>query len=171
MLKQDPYFIAELSANHGGKLETATKIISQVASSGASAIKLQTFTADQMAVRNESNLLPNSSKLWAGKNLWELMKEAEMPLSWHSELFNLAKTLGLEAFSTPYNPESVEFLMTMGASAMKVSSFDVINIPLLEEVAKSRLPIILSTGMATLEEIRTAVSVLVRFGSQVTILK
>ncbi len=170
---QRPYFIAELSANHRGNFETAAEIVKGVSKSGATAIKLQTFTADQMAVKSDKvrHEIPGTSQLWAGKDLWGLMKEAEMPLEWHRELFRLASGLGMDAFSTPYNPESVGMLVDLGASAMKISSFDIINHPLLREVSFAGLPIILSTGMATLIEVREAVEILSSEGATVSVLK
>lgn len=163
MKRERPYIIAEISANHSGSLETAKGILIEIADKGVSAVKLQTFTADQMTVKSEAvkNLIPNTSDLWSGTELWELMKMAEMPLEWHRELFQLAASLGLDAFSTPYHPDAVDFLLDMGVTVLKISSFDVVNHPLLEKISGSGVPVIMSTGMSTIQELDEAVSILI----------
>ena len=163
MKSHRPYVIAEISANHSGNLETARQILFEIANAGVSAVKLQTFTADQMTVKSEKakNFIPSSSGLWGGKQLWDLMKEAEMPLEWHKELFQLAASLDLDAFSTPYHPDAVDFLLSLGVKVLKISSFDVVNHPLLERISQSGVPVIMSTGMATIREIDEAVSILI----------
>lgn len=173
MKKIRPYTIAEVSANHKQDINVAKNIIESAAKAGATAIKLQTFTADLMTVRSSAtpNIIPNNSDLWAGEELWTLMKNAETPLDWHQELFIYARSLGLDAFSTPYHPESVDFLCNLGVDAIKVSSFDVINIPLLEKVSTTEHPIILSTGMASLHEVDNAVNILSKNNCEIIILK
>jgi pseudaminic acid synthase len=153
-----PYIIAEISANHGGDITNAKKLIDSAKNSGANSVKLQTFTADRITVNSDAQefAIPSSSALWGGKNLWELMKEAETPLEWHQELFKHAESLGLEVFSTAYDIEAVKFLLDSGVECIKVSSFDLINIPLLEYLASCNVPVIFSTGMGSASEIDTA---------------
>jgi N-acetylneuraminate synthase len=157
-----PYIIAEISANHSKNLSRIFKIIDGVAESGATAVKLQTFTADQMTVRSRTarNLIPKDSGLWAGRDLWSLMKEAELPFEWHKEIFEYVRSLGMDVFSTAYHPDALQFLLELGVDAIKVSSFDVVNHPLLVKVAAAKLPVILSTGMATEREIDEAVEII-----------
>jgi sialic acid synthase SpsE len=158
-----PYVIAEISANHSGSLETAKRILVETAKIGVSAVKFQTFTADQITVKSKTvkNLIPSTSDLWSGTELWNLMKRAEMPLDWHRELFQLAISLGLDAFSTPYHPDAVDFLLDLGVNVLKVSSFDVVNHPLLEKISSAGVPVIMSTGMSTIKELDEAVSILI----------
>jgi sialic acid synthase SpsE len=153
-----PYVIAEISANHGGDIGKAKALIKSAMSAGADAVKLQTFTADTITVNSSehANYIPGSSELWSGRNLWELMKEAETPLDWHQELFGYATSLGLEVFSTAYDLKAAIFLENSGIQAIKVSSFDLINIPLLKYLSSRDLLIIISTGMSRTHEIETA---------------
>lgn len=156
-----PYIIAEISANHGGNITNAKKLIDSAKNSGANSVKLQTFTADRITVNSEAKefAIPSTSTLWGGKNLWQLMKEAETPLGWHQELFCHAESLGLEIFSTAYDIEAVKFLLDSGIRCIKVSSFDLINIPLLEYLSSCSVPVILSTGMGNAAEIDTAAKI------------
>lgn len=158
---QRPYVIAEISANHGGDIEKAKTLIKSAISGGADAVKLQTFTADTITVnsREQVNLIPSSSELWSGRNLWELMKEAETPLDWHQELFAYAISLGLEVFSTAYDIEAATFLEASGIQAIKVSSFDLINIPLLKYLSSRDLLVLISTGMSKTHEIQMATKI------------
>jgi pseudaminic acid synthase len=156
-----PYIIAEISANHGGDITNAKKLIDSAKNSGANSVKLQTFTADRITVNSDAQefAIPSTSTLWGGKNLWELMKEAETPLDWHQELFKHAESLGLEVFSTAYDIEAVKFLLDSGIECIKVSSFDLINIPLLEYLSSCKVPVILSTGMGSASEIDIAAKI------------
>lgn len=165
--------IAEISTNHANDIKIAKNIIVAAARSGATAIKLQTFTAEMITVKssNAPYKIPSSSPLWSGHDLFELMREAETPLAWHFELFEFAKKLGLDAFSTPYHPSSVGFLVDLGVSALKVSSFDVINHPLLREIANASLPVIMSVGMSSQKEIDEAVEILSKSAKSLILLK
>jgi len=167
----NPYIIAEISANHNGDFQNAQELVLAAKNAGADAIKLQTFTADSITVdtKSESYSIPTKSELWAGRNLWDLMKEAETPISWHRELFQFAKSLGLEAFSTAYDIDSADFLVSEGVKAIKVSSFDLINLPLLRNLAERDVLVLLSTGMARSEEIDDAVRIFERRKSSVGI--
>ncbi len=156
-----PYVIAEISANHGGNIAKAKTLIQAAMSAGADAVKLQTFSADSITVNSteHTNYIPGSSKLWGGRNLWELMKEAETPLEWHAELFSYTTSLGLEVFSTAYDVEAAVFLENSGIQAIKVSSFDLINIPLLKYLSSRDLLVLISTGMSTTQEIKLAAEI------------
>lgn len=156
-----PYVIAEISANHGGSLKNAKSLIEAAKNAGADAVKLQTFTADSITVKsNEKNfMIPDSSNLWGGRNLWSLMKEAETPLEWHAELFEYADSIGLEVFSTAYDIDAAFFLEQAGIKAIKVSSFDLINIPLLNYLAKRDVLVLISTGMSKTAEIKVATEI------------
>ena len=156
-----PYIIAEISANHNGIMANAKSLIRAAYNSGADAVKLQTFTADSITVNSSdsSYQIPKSSELWGGRNLWELMKEAETPLAWHHDLFNYANSLGLEVFSTAYDINAAIFLEQSGIRAIKVSSFDLINLPLLQYLAKRDLLVLISTGMSNTSEIAKAAEI------------
>lgn len=162
MKSQRPYFIAELSANHMRDFHVAQQLVYAAKESGATAIKLQTFTADGITVRSKliRNQIPQESPLWSGTDLWNLMKEAETPWEWQKDLIDLAHSLGMDAFSTPYSIEALDFLLNLGVDAVKISSFDVANLPLLREVAKVQVPVIQSTGMASMQELGEAAGIL-----------
>jgi sialic acid synthase SpsE len=155
---QEPYVIAEISANHGGDIQNAKLLISGAKEAGANAVKLQTFTADSITVNSLENSfsIPPTSALWAGKNLYELMKRAETPFEWHEELIKYSSSLDLEILSTAYDIPSVDFLLQLGIKGIKISSFDLINYPLLNYLAKSQVLVLISTGMGTVQEIDTA---------------
>lgn len=156
-----PYIIAEISANHCGDIENARLLVEAAKNAGADAIKLQTFKADAITVNSNDSkyAVPASSKLWAGMNLWDLMKEAETPLEWHADLFGYASSIGLESFSTAYDVDAAVFLEQSGIAAIKVSSFDLINIPLLEYLAQRDLIVLISTGMSNTAEIKVATQI------------
>jgi len=170
---QQAYIIAELSANHGGDIEVAKSLILSAKNAGASAVKLQTFTADSITVnsRDKDYFIPSSSPLWAGNNLYDLMKAAETPLEWHSELFEFSRTLSLEVFSTAYDIYAVDFLLDLGITGIKISSFDLINDPLLNYVAHTDALVLISTGMGTVSEIDRAAKIFAHRKNQVGFLQ
>lgn len=156
-----PYVIAEVSANHQGDLGCALQLIDDAKFAGASAVKFQTFTPDSITVApSKPYFIPKSSELWADMNLWELMDKAQTPKVWFRELFGHSRSLGLDAFSTPYDVNALNFLVGLGVDTVKISSFDVINLPFLRAVASVGLTTILSTGMAAISEIDIAVEIL-----------
>ena len=169
----EPYIVAEISANHNGDFQNAQELVLSAKRAGADAIKLQTFTADSITVNTKSDnySIPTKSELWAGRNLWELMKEAETPIDWHRKLFQFAKSLGLDAFSTAYDIDALNFLEAEGVGAIKISSFDLINLPLLRSLAERDLLVLLSTGMARREEIEDALQIFEHRKSSVGILQ
>lgn len=161
------YVIAEMSANHGQKFEQAVEILKAAKAAGADAVKLQTYTPDTMTIdcRNEYFQIGKGT-IWEGRNLYELYGEAYTPWDWQPELKRIANELGLDCFSTPFDASAVEFLEKMEVPAHKIASFELVDIPLLQRVARTGKPVILSTGMATLEEIELAVRTLREAGNQ-----
>lgn len=157
-----PFVIAEMSGNHNQSLERALDIVEAAAKSGAHAIKLQTYTPDTMTINASGGLfdINDATSLWAGRNLYELYKEAHTPWEWHQPIFEKAKSLGLIVFSTPFDESAVDFLETLNVPAYKIASFENTDWPLLIKVAKTGKPIIMSTGLAKLSDIDEAVNVL-----------
>jgi len=152
------YLIAELSANHGQKFDQAVEIVQAAKAAGADAIKLQTYTADTITIscRNELFVIAKPS-LWEGRNLYELYGEAYTPWDWQPRLKAIANALGMDCFSTPFDFTAVDFLEEMDVPAHKIASFELVDLPLIQKVACTGKPVIISTGMATLTEIDDAV--------------
>lgn len=145
--------VAEISASHNGSLEKAKELISLAAWSGATAVKLQTFTADDMTIKGAHKI---SNGPWAGKDLHQLYQQAHTPLKWHKELFDYAARVGLVCFSSPFSVEAVDFLENLDCPIYKIASFEMNDKRLIERCAATGKPIIISTGMATGTEIKTA---------------
>jgi len=160
-----PYIIAEISANHNGRIETAYELINQAKEAGADAVKFQTYTADTLTVKSDLDDFKIKSGLWAGSSLYDLYEKAHMPWSWQKELFAYCKSIGIEALSTPFDDTAVDFLEDIGVTAYKIASFECNDLELLEKVAKTRKPIILSTGMATEREMQDAIDCLLCNGT------
>lgn len=167
------FIIAELSANHNGSLQTALDTITAMAQSGADAIKLQTYTPDTITLDCDSDMFTISQgTLWDKRKFYDLYAEAMTPWEWHKELFDHAKSLGMEAFSSPFDPTAVDFLDMLNVPAYKIASFEITDIPLIEYTAAKGKPIIISTGIAQLEEIQDALDACRRMGNnQITLLK
>lgn len=167
------YVIAEMSANHNGDLEHALRLVRAAKDAGADAVKLQTYTADTLTLRSDREYFRiGKGTLWEGKNLHDLYREASMPWEWQPKLKAEADRLGLHLFSSPFDSSAVEFLEKMGVPAHKIASFELVDIPLIRRVAATGKPIIMSTGMATLDEIREAVGEARTAGArQIAILK
>lgn len=168
MFDSKPYFIAEISGNHRGSLSVARELVSAAAEAGADAVKLQTYTAESMtlAVQSDNFRVSEGHPLWGGRYLYELYEEAHTPRDWHAELFGLAHSLGLEAFSTPFDEDAVDFLSKLEVPAFKVASLEIIDHPLLKAIGATSKPVLLSTGTASLSEIAEAVEVLKISGSE-----
>ncbi len=154
-----PYIIAELSANHNGSIQRAKDSITAAKNSGASAVKIQTYTADTMTIDCNLDDFLIKGGLWDGYQLYDLYKEAETPFEWHQELFDHAKNIGITIFSSPFDETAVDLLEEVGAPAYKIASFELTDLPLIKYVAKTKKPILMSTGMASEAEINDALMV------------
>lgn len=153
------YVIAELSANHNQDFEKAVRIIQVAKESGADAVKLQTYTPDTITLKSDKEYFRvGGGTLWDGRNLHDLYGEAYTPWEWQPKLKQVANALGLDLFSSPFDPTAVDFLERMKVPAYKVASFELVDIPLIQKMARTGKPLIMSTGMATVEEIDEAVN-------------
>jgi pseudaminic acid synthase len=167
------YIIAELSANHNQDFDKAVKLIHAAKEAGADAVKIQTYTPDTLTLNctNEYFTIGRGTQ-WEGKNLYELYGEAYTPWEWQPELRKTAQEIGLDLFSTPFDPTSVDFLLQMDVPAFKVASFEIVDIPLIRTIARTGRPVIMSTGMASLAEIQEAVDAIRHEGNdQIALLK
>jgi len=151
------YIIAEMSSNHAGSLDRAIEIIQEAKRSGADCIKLQTYTADTMTILSDKEYFKIKAGTWKGENLYTLYKKAQTPWEWQGRLKEEAEKIGLDFFSTPYDRTSVDFLEELGVEFYKISSFELLDVPLIKYVASKKKPIIMSTGMATFGEIEQSV--------------
>lgn len=154
---EPPYIIAELSANHNGKLETALKIITEAKKAGADAVKLQTYRPDTITLDCDSEDFQIHGGLWDGKTLYKLYEEAHMPWEWHTELFEHARRLGIPIFSSPFDTTAIDLLESLNTPAYKIASFEAVDLPLIKYAASTGKPMIISTGMADAEEIQEAI--------------
>lgn len=169
-----PFVIAEMSGNHNRSLDRAKEIIKAAADTGAHAVKLQTYTADTMTIDQRGGLfdITDKNSLWYGRNLYELYEEAHTPWDWHRPLFDYAKKLGILCFSTPFDETAVDFLETLNVPCYKIASFENTDHPLLKKVAQTGKPVIMSTGIADINDIKESVQVLKENGcNQIVLLK
>lgn len=165
-----PYIIAELSANHNGRIENALKIIEVAKEAGADAVKLQTYRADSITLDSDDEAFRIRGGLWDGKSLFQLYKEAQMPWEWHDVLFEHARKVGITIFSSPFDHSAVDLLAALNAPAYKIASFEAVDIPLIRYAAKQGKPLIISTGMADSSEIEEALSAARGAGAQEIVL-
>jgi pseudaminic acid synthase len=173
MKRTDCFIIAELSANHGGKLELAIETIRAAKRTGADAIKLQTYTADTITLNSKNEYFKiDQDTFWDGQYLYELYKKAFLPWEWHKELFRVAKEEGLVCFSSPFDKTAVDFLEDLNTPIYKIASFEITDIPLIEYAASKGKPMIISTGIAEIEDIELAIETCKKAGNNdITILK
>jgi len=169
--KDGTYIIAELSANHNGNIQIALDTIKAAKEVGANAIKLQTYTADTLTLDcNKDDFIIKGGTLWDNKTLYQLYKEAYTPWEWHQELFEYARKIDIDIFSSPFDKSAVDFLETFNPSAYKIASFEITDYELIRYTASKMKPIIISTGIATLEEIEDAVHICREVGNEDIIL-
>jgi len=154
-----PFIIAEMSGNHNHSFERALKIVEAAASAGAQALKLQTYTADTITLDCDAPdfVINDPGSLWAGRKLHDLYNEAHTPWEWHAPLFEHARKLGLEVFSSPFDESAVDFLENLNAPAYKIASFECTHLPLIKKAASTKKPIIISTGLASEDEVAEAI--------------
>jgi pseudaminic acid synthase len=165
--KDGVYIIAELSANHNGSLQTALDTIKAAKEIGANAIKLQTYRADTITLNSKNpDFMIDGGTLWDGKNLYELYEQAYTPWEWHKELFDYARSINIDIFSTPFDKSAVDFLEQFNPSAYKIASFEITDYELVRYVASKQKPIIISTGIATIEEILDVVNICKKEGNE-----
>lgn len=154
-----PFVIAEMSGNHNQSLERALALVDAAAAAGAHALKIQTYTADTMTIDvSEGEFsIKDKNSLWSGKTLYQLYQEAHTPWEWHAPIFERARSRGMIGFSSPFDETAVDFLEKLGAPCYKIASFENTDIPLIRKVASTGKPMIISTGMATMEELEESV--------------
>lgn len=161
------YIVAEISANHRQRYDEAVRLVRAAKDAGADAVKLQTLTADTITLKSDRSWFRiGGGTLWDGRTLYDLYDETYMPWEWQPKLKTLATELGLDLFSSPFDPTAVDFLETMRVPAYKVASFEIVDLPLVERMARTGKPLIISTGMATLREIHDAVETARRAGAK-----
>lgn len=169
---QRPYLIAEMSGNHNQSLERALEIVDAAARAGADAVKLQTYTADTMTlnVNAPGFIIEDPNSLWAGRQLYDLYREAHTPWDWHEPIMKRAAAHGMHCFSSPFDDTAVDFLESLNVPAYKIASFEATDLPLIRKVARTGKPMIISTGMASAAEIGEAVDTAKAAGCQQIVL-
>lgn len=153
-----PYVIAELSANHNGRIEAAFELVERAKAAGADAVKLQTYRPDTITLDADGPEFRIDGGLWDGRRLYELYEEAHTPWEWHAPLFDRARSIGITVFSSPFDTTAIDLLEDLGAPAYKIASFEAVDLALIRYAASTGKPMIISTGMADVDEIAEAVA-------------
>jgi len=161
-----PYVVAEISANHNGKIENAYKLIHKAKKAGVDAVKIQTYTADTITLESRHADFMIDTGIWAGKSLYELYQIAHTPWEWHKPLFDYARHQGVTIFSSPFDKSAVDLLEDLNAPAYKIASFEIVDIPLIRYAASTKKPLIISTGMAKKVEIEEAIDEALTHGAK-----
>lgn len=164
------YFIAEMSANHGGSLSNALEIVRQAKNAGADCLKIQTYTADTMTIDSDKPDFQIKGGLWDGNNLYDLYKTALTPYEWHAPIKQECERVGIDFLSTPFDNTSVDFLEELGVEAYKIASYELVDIPLIKYIASKHKPMIISVGMGSIEEIQDCVDACKSQGNEQIIL-
>lgn len=164
------YFIAEMSANHGGSLSNALEIVRQAKNAGADCLKIQTYTADTMTIDSDKPDFQIKGGLWDGYNLYDLYKTALTPYEWHAPIKQECERVGIDFLSTPFDNTSVDFLEGLGVEAYKIASYELVDIPLIKYIASKHKPMIISVGMGSIEEIQDCVDACKSQGNEQIIL-
>lgn len=171
-MKNGVYMIAEMSANHAGKLENAFRIIEEAKKAGADCVKIQTYTADTLTINCNKECFRIKGGLWDGYTFYDLYKEAYTPWEWHKAIKEKCDEVGVDFLSTPFDPTAVDFLEELGIEFYKIASFELVDIPLIQYVASKGKPIIMSCGMASIEEIEDAINACRKYNNnQIVLLK
>lgn len=170
--KGEVYVIAEMSANHGGNLDSALEIVRQAAKAGADCLKIQTYTADSLTIDCDNDYFKIKGGLWDGYKLYDLYVDASTPYEWHKAIKKECEKCGIDFLSTPFDNDAIDFLDSLGAEAFKIASFELVDIPLIEYAASKGKPMIISCGMGSPDEIQDAVDACRRMGNeQIVLLK
>ena len=164
-----PLIVAEISGNHNGKKEKFLKLIRSAAKNGADMIKIQTYEPDDITINSKEAKFMIKDGIWKNKYLWDLYKKAHTPYSWHKDAFKLARKLKIILFSSPFSCKAVDFLEKMNVKLYKLASFEITDLNLIDRVGKTRKPIIISTGMASLKEIVRAIKIINRYHNKIII--
>ena len=163
--EHSPYVICELSGNHNGSLERCLTMVDAAADTGCDAIKIQTYTADTITLDVDRPEFKIHGGLWDGRTLYELYEEAHTPFEWHAAIFERARQRGVTIFSSPFDETAVDLLDSLGAPAFKIASFEAVDLPLIKYAASKGKPLIISTGMANLQEMQTALDTALQAGA------
>ena len=164
------YIIAEMSANHGGSLDNALKIVRQAAQAGADCVKIQTYTSDSITIDCDSEAFQIHGGLWDGYKLYDLYTDAGTPYEWHASIKEECKKYGMDFLSTPFDVHAVDFLEDIGCEAYKIASFELVDTPLIEYAAAKGKPMIISCGMAEISEIQDAIDACCKVGNEKIVL-